>query len=95
MDWKAEVSLNGKELGWINGQAMTATADAHYSGGVPVGVIRMRDQSAYETGALIYFFEYACAVSCCMSGVDPFDQPGVEVYKRGMLNLLGKDDRRR
>ena len=74
----------------INEKAMLATAKAHSDGGVPVTLLRLERIDEKCCGALIYFFEFACAVSAYMSGVNPFDQPSVEAYKRNMFELLGK-----
>jgi glucose-6-phosphate isomerase len=64
---------------------------AHSDGNVPNIVIDIEDRSAYTFGNLVYFFEYACAVSGYTLGVNPFNQPGVESYKKNMFALLGKD----
>lgn len=82
--------LSGKELHEVNRMAMTGTLFAHNDGGVPNVVIEVDDRSAYSFGYLVYFFELACAVSGYMLGVNPFDQPGVEAYKKNMYALLGK-----
>ena len=82
--------LAGREMSYINEKAMQATKAAHISGGVPVTEIRLPEISEETVGALIYFFEYACGVSCYISGVNPFNQPGVEAYKKNMFRLLGK-----
>lgn len=82
--------LTGKELVWVNSQAMTATLFAHNDGGVPNIVLDVPDRSEYSFGYLVYFFELACAVSGYTLGVNPFNQPGVEAYKRNMFALLGK-----
>lgn len=82
--------LAGKEIDYINKQAFLGTKEAHISGGVPVIVINMEDLSEYNIGQLIFFFEKACAISGYMLGVNPFDQPGVEAYKKNMMNLLKK-----
>ncbi len=82
--------LAGRELSYINQKAMEATKAAHIDGGVPVTEIRMPKNCAEAVGALIYFFEFACGVSGYMSGVNPFNQPGVEAYKKNMFRLLGK-----
>lgn len=74
----------------INHVACEATIAAHRTGGIPVSEIALPDLSERSLGALIYFFEYACAVSAKLSGVNPFDQPGVEMYKNNMFRLLGK-----
>ncbi|MBQ6510372.1 glucose-6-phosphate isomerase [Candidatus Saccharibacteria bacterium] len=82
--------LEGKSLNHINEQALEATVSAHKRGNIPVIKIEMPDISAKSFGALIYFFETACAVSAMLGGVNPFDQPGVEEYKNEMFKLLGK-----
>ena len=82
--------LAGREMSYINEKAMQATKAAHISGGVPVTEIRLPEISEESVGALIYFFEYACGVSGYISGVNPFNQPGVEAYKKNMFHLLGK-----
>jgi len=74
----------------VNTQAFRGTALAHHQGGVPNMAISMPALDAYHLGALIYFFEKACALSGYLLGVNPFDQPGVEAYKRNMFALLGK-----
>lgn len=82
--------LAGQPMSFVNRQASRGTALAHVSGGVPNMRIELKDRSPESLGALIYFFERACALSCIMNGVNPFDQPGVEAYKRNMFALLGK-----
>ena len=82
--------LAGREMSYINEKAMQATKAAHISGGVPVTEIRLPEISEQTLGALIYFFEFACGVSGYLSGVNPFNQPGVEAYKKNMFHLLGK-----
>ena len=82
--------LSGKELSEVNDTAMLATLIAHNDGGVPNILIELSDKSAYSFGYLVYFFEFACAISGYMLGVNPFDQPGVEAYKKNMFALLGK-----
>jgi len=82
--------LSGKELHDVNRMAMTGTLFAHNDGGVPNAVIEVEDRSEYSFGYLVYFFELACAISGYMLGVNPFDQPGVEAYKKNMYALLGK-----
>lgn len=80
--------LAGKEIDYINKQAYKGTFDAHVSGGVPVIVINVEDLTEYNIGQLIFFFEKACAISGYILGVNPFNQPGVEAYKKNMMNLL-------
>ena len=82
--------LSDKELHDVNRMAMTGTLFAHNDGGVPNVVIEVDDRDEYNFGYLVYFFEMACAVSGYMLGVNPFDQPGVEAYKKNMYALLGK-----
>ncbi len=82
--------IAGRELDYVNKTAMLATLIAHNDGGVPNMLIELDDRSAYTFGYLVYFFELACAVSGYMLGVNPFDQPGVEAYKKNMFALLGK-----
>lgn len=82
--------LAGKNLNFINQNALAATIAAHRSGGIPVFEIKAPDLSARSLGALIYFFELACAISAKLQGVNPFDQPGVEAYKTNMFVYLNK-----
>ncbi len=83
--------LAGKELDFVNQKAMLGTLFAHSDGNVPNIVLNLEDRSAYSFGFLVYFFEYACAVSGYTLGVNPFNQPGVESYKKNMFALLGKE----
>ena len=78
------------DLNKVKKLAMQGTLLAHVDGGVPNILIEVADRSAYSMGYLIYFFEIACAVSGYMLGVNPFNQPGVEAYKKNMFALLGK-----
>ncbi|MCL1929960.1 glucose-6-phosphate isomerase [Candidatus Saccharibacteria bacterium] len=82
--------LAGKNLSYINDKALEATIKAHSDGGVPVNVVRIPRIDAYEIGYFIYFMEVVCGVSAYVAGVNPFNQPGVEAYKRNMFALLGK-----
>ena len=82
--------LSGKDLHFVNTMAMKGTLVAHNDGGVPNIVIELKDRSAKTFGEIVYFFELACAISGYMLGVNPFDQPGVEAYKKNMFALLGK-----
>ncbi len=82
--------LAGKPLDFVNKSAMKGTMLAHVDGGVPVMSVSLSDASAESLGRLFYFFEFACGVSGYMLGVNPFDQPGVESYKKNMFALLGK-----
>ncbi len=82
--------LAGKKLSFVNEQARLATIEAHRAGEIPVFEVIAPDYSVESLGALIYFFELACALSAKLAGVNPFDQPGVEAYKTAMFHLLGK-----
>jgi len=82
--------LSGKTLDYVNKKAMQATLIAHNDGGVPNILIELSDRTEYTFGYLVYFFEIACAISGYMLGVNPFNQPGVEAYKKNMFALLGK-----
>lgn len=82
--------LIGKSLTEINDCAANGTIEAHVAGGVPVVEITVPTLDEYTLGQLIYFFEFACGVSGYTLGVNPFDQPGVEAYKKNMFRLLGK-----
>lgn len=82
--------LSGKKMSDINRTAMEATTQAHVTGGVPCMSIRVDKMDEYHLGQLAYFFEHACALSGAILGVNPFDQPGVEAYKKNMFKLLGK-----
>ncbi|MBF0386095.1 MAG: glucose-6-phosphate isomerase [Candidatus Omnitrophica bacterium] len=80
----------GKDLDYVNKQALNATAAAHYEGGVPNSSILLERADSFHLGKLFYFFERAVAVSGYLLGVNPFNQPGVEAYKKKMFALLGK-----
>ena len=82
--------LAGKDMDFIATQAMDGTLLAHVEGGVPNLIIRAGKINAYTYGELVYFFEYACGLSGYLLGVNPFDQPGVEAYKKNMFALLNK-----
>lgn len=82
--------LAGKQVDYVNRKAAEATAEAHFEGGVPNITLRVPERSAFCIGQVFYFFEAAAAVSGYMSGVNPFNQPGVESYKSKMFKLLGK-----
>ena len=82
--------IAGKELDFVNKTAMLATLMAHNDGGVPNLMLEVEDRGEYSLGYLVYFFEFACAMSGYLLGVNPFDQPGVEAYKKNMFALLGK-----
>ncbi|MFA6378959.1 MAG: glucose-6-phosphate isomerase, partial [Candidatus Omnitrophota bacterium] len=80
----------GKDLDYVNKQAYKATAAAHLEGGIPNMTITIPNYQAQTLGMLYYFFEKAVAISGYLSGVNPFDQPGVEAYKKKMFELLGR-----
>ena len=82
--------LSGVDLNKVKKTAMQGTLLAHVDGGVPNILIEMSSRDEYSLGYLIYFFEVACAISGYMLGVNPFNQPGVEAYKKNMFALLGK-----
>ncbi len=82
--------LAGKGMAYVNRKAFEGTVLAHTDGNVPNTVLRVADFSEDSLGRLIYFFEKACAVSGYLLGVNPFNQPGVESYKKNMFALLGK-----
>ena len=82
--------LSGKPLQFVAEQAMRGTLLAHVDGGVPNLVVEAETRDERTVGQLIYFFEYACGLSGYLLGVNPFDQPGVEAYKKNMFALLGK-----
>ena len=82
--------LAGKTMSFVNEKAYQGTILAHNDGGVANIVIENEDMTAKSLGYLIYFFEKACAVSGYVLGINPFDQPGVESYKKNMFALLGK-----
>ena len=82
--------LSGKSLDYINKKAMEGTIEAHVSGNVPNMKISIEKMDEENIGHLIYFFEKACAMSGLLLGVNPFNQPGVEEYKRNMFRLLEK-----
>ena len=82
--------LTGKTLDYVNKKAMEGTIEAHVSGNVPNLLISLDRLDEENMGELIYFFEKACAMSGTILGVNPFNQPGVEEYKRNMFRLLEK-----
>ena len=82
--------LSGKPLSFVAEQALRGTLLAHVDGGVPNVIIRCARRDERTVGELIYFFEYACGLSGYLLEVNPFDQPGVEAYKKNMYALLGK-----
>ncbi len=82
--------LAGKTVDFVNKSAMNGTILAHTDGQVPNFVVEIPKQDAFNLGELFYFFEFACGVSGYLNGVNPFNQPGVESYKKNMFALLGK-----
>ena len=84
--------LSGKSVDWVNKMACQGTLEAHeVTGQVPNLIITMEDMSAQSFGYMCYFFFKACAITCYMLDINPFNQPGVEVYKKNMFRLLGKN----
>lgn len=84
--------LSGKSIDWVNKMACQGTLEAHeITGNVPNLMITMEDMSAESFGYICYFFFKACAITCYMLDINPFNQPGVEVYKKNMFRLLGKN----
>ena len=82
--------LKAKDMQFVNSKAFAGTMLAHMDGGVPNMVIEMDRMDAWHFGALVYFFEKAVGISGYMLDVNPFNQPGVEAYKKNMFALLGK-----
>jgi len=82
--------LAGKSIDFVNKKAMQGTILAHVDGGVPNLVVSIPEMNSYWFGNMVYFFEKACGISGYLMGVNPFDQPGVEAYKKNMFALLGK-----
>ena len=82
--------LANKDVDYVNKKAMEGTVQAHVSGGVPNIIINIEKLNEETVGHLIYFFEKACAMSGMILGVNPFNQPGVEEYKKNMFRLLEK-----
>ncbi|WP_078594693.1 glucose-6-phosphate isomerase [Evansella clarkii] len=82
--------LAGKSMEFVNEKAFQGTLLAHIDGGVPNLVVTIPELNEYHFGYLVYFFEKACGISGYLLGVNPFDQPGVEDYKKNMFALLGK-----
>ncbi|AOT72167.1 glucose-6-phosphate isomerase [Geosporobacter ferrireducens] len=82
--------ISGKTMDFVNQKAFEGTLLAHTDGQVPNLIIRIPEADAYNFGRLVYFFEKACGMSGYLLGVNPFDQPGVEEYKKNMFALLGK-----
>ncbi len=82
--------LAGKTMSYVNNKAFLGTVLAHNDGGVPNLILNIPEMNAYYLGMLVYFFEKACGISGYILGVNPFNQPGVEAYKKNMFALLGK-----
>ena len=82
--------IAGKQVDYVNSKAMQGTIEAHTDGNVPNLKISLPELNEYYLGQLLYFFERACAISGYLLEVNPFDQPGVEAYKKNMFRLLGK-----
>ncbi|WP_028560456.1 glucose-6-phosphate isomerase [Paenibacillus pinihumi] len=82
--------LEGKTMDFVNKKAFEGTLLAHTDGNVPNLIVNIKDMTPYTFGYLVYFFEKACGISGYLMGVNPFDQPGVEAYKKNMFALLGK-----
>ncbi len=82
--------LAGKTMDYVNKKAMEGTSIAHTNGGTPNIRLNIKDISEYSFGSLVYYFEFACALSAYTLGVNPFNQPGVEEYKKNMFALLDK-----
>lgn len=82
--------LEGKSMDHVNKKAMEGTIQAHIDGGVPNIMLNIPQMTSYHFGQMVYFFEKACGASGYLLGVNPFNQPGVEAYKKNMFRLLGK-----
>lgn len=82
--------LAGKTMDFVNKNAYQGTVLAHVDGGVPNLLVELDKLDEFTYGEMVYFFEKACGISGLLMGVNPFDQPGVEAYKKNMFALLGK-----
>jgi len=82
--------LQGETMSFVNRMASEGTLLAHVDGGVPNMVVELDKQNEFALGQMIYFFEVAVGISGYLNGINPFNQPGVEAYKRNMFGLLGK-----
>ena len=82
--------LAGKGMDFVNKSAMNGTILAHTDGNTPNLMVKIPQQNEFYLGQLFYFFEFACGISGYLTGVNPFNQPGVESYKKNMFALLGK-----
>jgi len=82
--------LAGKDLHYVNQMAETGTMLAHQDGGIPIIRLVLPEINPFYIGELLYFFEFGCGLSAYLLEVNPFDQPGVEAYKKNMFALLAK-----
>lgn len=82
--------LEGKSMNYVNSKAFQGVVLAHTDGNVPNMIVNIPDQTEYTLGYMIYFFEIAVAISGYLNGINPFNQPGVEAYKKNMFALLGR-----
>ena len=82
--------MEGKEVDFVNTKAFEGTLLAHTDGDVPNLLVKIPEMDAYTLGYTMYFFEIAVGISGYLNGLNPFDQPGVEAYKKNMFALLGK-----
>ena len=93
MDWKELDDLNylaNKPVSYVEENAFEGVLQAHVDGGVPVIVLECGEMNARTLGYLFYFFQLSCGISAYMLGVNPFNQPGVEAYKKNMMTNLGR-----
>ena len=93
IDWKNIDDLNylaGQSVSYVEQNAYEGVLQAHVDGGVPVIVLNTGDMNAITLGYMMYFFQLACGISAYTLGVNPFNQPGVEDYKRNMMTNLGR-----
>ncbi|MCL2312574.1 MAG: glucose-6-phosphate isomerase, partial [Firmicutes bacterium] len=81
--------LRNKSFNEINLKILEGSSLAHYEGGVPCLILKFKEFKEFELGKLIFFFEKSCALSALILGVNPFNQPGVEAYKKNTIKLLG------
>src|SRR5699024_948460 len=82
--------LSGKDMNFVNGKALQGVVLAHTDGNVPNMIVDIPDQTEFTLGYMIYFFEIAVGISGYLNGINPFNQPGVEAYKKNMFALLGR-----
>ena len=87
-----EVEKTRETMNYINDKAFSGVVLAHSKGGVPNIVVQIPKMDAYNFGYLVYFFQLSCAMSGFLMGVDPFDQPGVEAYKKNMFISLERPE---